>query len=34
MVHTQSNLNNSLNPFVESEGFEDTDEGKRSETIQ
>ena len=34
MVHTPRHANNSLNPFAESEGFEDTDEGKRSQTIQ
>ena len=34
MVHTPRHANNSLNPFAESEGFEDTDEGKRSETME
>ena len=34
MVHAPRHANNSLNPFAESEGFEDTDEGKRSQTIQ
>ena len=33
MVHAPRHANSSLNPFADSETFEDTDEGKRSETI-
>lgn len=33
MVHTPRHANSSLNPFADSETFEDTDEGTRSETI-